>query len=72
MPVGRHRARTGLDDAANNVDQRGLAGAVGAEKRKDFAASDVQIDRFECVKTGRVGFSEFLNGNNRLHVCFQG
>jgi hypothetical protein len=35
-----------VDDAADDADQRGLAGAVGAEQREDLAAADVQVDAF--------------------------
>jgi hypothetical protein len=31
------RAAAGVDDAADDADQRGLAGAVGAEQREDLA-----------------------------------
>jgi hypothetical protein len=42
VAVDRTRARAGIDDAADDADQRGLAGAVGAEQGEDLAAADVR------------------------------
>ena len=33
----------GVDDAADDADERGLAGAVGAEQREDLAALDIEV-----------------------------
>jgi hypothetical protein len=43
VPVGEHRAGARVDDAADDADQRGLAGAVGPEQREDLAAADVEV-----------------------------
>ncbi len=50
MTVHRHGARGRLHDPADDVDQRRLAGAVGAEQRKNLAVADVQIDVLERAK----------------------
>jgi hypothetical protein len=59
VAVGDHRA-AGVDDAADDADQRGLAGAVGAEQREDLAALDVEVDalqrdRFLMEMAGVIG-----------------
>ena len=38
------RAAVGLDDAADRLQQRALAGAVRAEQRDDLALLDVEVD----------------------------
>src|SRR4051812_23529679 len=43
-----------IDDAADDVDQRGLAGAVWAEQRKYFAAPDMQVDVFQRLESRRI------------------
>src|SRR5580698_2280048 len=47
-----------VDDAANDTDQRRLAGAVGAEQREDLAVTDIQVDVFEGLEAGGVGLVE--------------
>jgi hypothetical protein len=42
-----HRAGVGGDQGREDLDDRGLAGAVGAEQREDRSLGDVQIDAFE-------------------------
>ena len=44
----------GVDDAADDVDQRRLAGAVRPEQREDLAAADVEVDVLERLEAGRV------------------
>src|SRR5262245_10302757 len=58
-------------DPADDVDQRGLAGPVGAEKRKDLAAADVQVDVLECLEARRIGLAEVGDGNDG-HGCMHG
>ncbi len=50
MAIDGHLAGRGIDDAADDADQRRLAGPVRAEQRKDFAALDVEVDGFERLK----------------------
>ena len=52
LALGRHQ------DAADDADQRGLAGAVGAEQREDLAAMDIKIDALKRLKPGRVASSK--------------
>jgi hypothetical protein len=58
VAVGGHGARGGGDDAADDVDERGLAGAVGAEQCEDLAATDLEVDALEGLKPGGVGFGD--------------
>ena len=43
-PVEDHRALVGLDHPADGLQQRRLAGAVGAEQRDDLALVDLEVD----------------------------
>ena len=56
-----------IDDAADDADQRRLAGAVRAEQREDFAAPDAQVDVLQRLEAGRVGLREVRYGDDRLH-----
>ena len=40
VPVDAHRPRGGVHDAADDADERGLAGPVRAEEREDLALVD--------------------------------
>ena len=58
---GRRPARVpaaGVDDAADDADQRGLAGAVGAEQREDLAAADLEVDVLQRLEARRVGLGK--------------
>ena len=41
--------------------KRGFAGAVRPEQRKNFTATNVEIDIFKRLKAGGVGFGEILD-----------
>src|SRR5206468_9472622 len=43
-----------IDDPAHNADQRGLAGAVGPEQRKDLAATNLQVDPLQGLESRRI------------------
>ena len=58
MAADQHRTGGRIDDAADDVDQRGLAGAVRPEQREDFAARDVEIDALQRMKPGRIGLDQ--------------
>ena len=58
VPADCHRARRRGDDAADDVDQRGLAGAVRPEQREDLAAADLQVDALQRLEAGGIGFGE--------------
>ena len=62
VAVRRHGAGRRGDDAADDVDERGLAGAVRSEQREDFAATDFEIDVLERVKAGSVGLRQTRDG----------
>ena len=55
------------EDAADDADERGLAGAIGAEQREDFAATDIEIDAVESLETRTRSLRKVCDGNNRLH-----
>src|ERR1051325_12182649 len=58
--VPRHgdAPRRRRDDAADDVDERGLARAVRAEQREDLAAADVEVDALERLEAGGVGLGQ--------------
>jgi hypothetical protein len=58
VTVDRHGAGAGGDDAAYDADQRGLAGAVGAQQREDLALADLEIDVLERLQTRGVGLGQ--------------
>src|SRR5262245_37439059 len=66
LAIDQHLAGGRSDDAADNVDQRLLAGAVGPEQRENLAPIDVEVDRLQRVDAGAVGFPEAADGENRL------
>jgi hypothetical protein len=67
VSVGRDRAGGRVDDAADDADQRRLAGPVGAEEREDLAAPDLQIDILERLEAGGVGLREIRDRDDGLH-----
>jgi hypothetical protein len=52
VAVDGDRAGAGIDDAADDVDQRRLAGPVGPEQGEDLAAANVQVDALEGLEAG--------------------
>ena len=58
----------GIDDAADDADQRGLAGAIGAQQRKDLATADVKVDAFQRLEAGAIGLGEVCDGDDGGHV----
>src|SRR6186997_2104821 len=67
MAVDRDLALRGHQYAANNADQRGLAGSVRSQQRKYFTATDVEIDAAKRLESGRIAFRQVFDGNDRLH-----
>jgi len=47
VPVNEHLATARVDDAADDIDQRGLAGAVRAEQPEDLTLVDLEINVLE-------------------------
>src|SRR4051812_41709672 len=70
VSVGENAAFGRVHDAADDVDQRRLAGAVGAEQRKNLAPTDVQVDGPESLETRRIGFREVRDGDDGRHEWF--
>ncbi len=48
----------GIDDSADDADQRRLACAIGTEQRKNLSAANVQVDALERFEAGGVGLRE--------------
>ena len=67
VPIDRHAPLGRVDDAADDADQRRLAGAVRPQQRKDLAAANVEIDALERLEPGRIGFGQVRNGDDGLH-----
>ena len=63
VAVDGDRARGRLHDAADDIDQRRLAGAVRPEQRKDLAVADLQVDVLQGLEARGVGLVEMRNGN---------
>ena len=62
MAVDRDTALAQIGDAADDADQRGLAGAVRPEQGEDLAAPDVEIDVFQRLEAGAIGLGKVCNG----------
>jgi hypothetical protein len=58
MSVDQDRAGRRIDDAADDVDQRGLAGAIWPQQREDLATPYLKVDALERLKSGRIGFDD--------------
>src|ERR1700733_11629781 len=56
VAADRDVAGAQIIDAANDADQRGLAGAVRSEQREDLALLDLQIDVLQRLEAGAIGF----------------
>ena len=67
VTADQHLALARIDDAANDADQGGLAGAVGAEQGEDLALANVQVNALQGRMPGRVDLVQLLDGNDRLH-----
>src|ERR1700685_4044790 len=65
VPVRRYPARARCHDAADDVDQGRLAGAIRAEQREYLAALDRQVDVPESVESALVGFAQAGHGHDR-------
>src|SRR6185437_14958261 len=68
MPVNQDRTAAEIDDAANDADQRGLAGTVRAKQREDFTLADVEVDVLERPETRGVGLVYIPDRDDRLHA----
>ena len=52
MAIDGDAARARIGDAADDADQRGLAGAVRPQQGEYFPAPDVQVDAVERLESG--------------------
>ena len=50
-----------IDQRGNHTDERGLAGAVGAEHGKEVAFSHIEVDALEGLNTILVGLGKTFN-----------
>src|SRR6185503_17633620 len=66
LAVDQNFAAAGGDDPANDVDQRGLAGAVGAEQPENLAAADVEVDRLQGLGAALVRLAQAADGKDRV------
>src|SRR6266852_1547513 len=53
-----------IGDAADDADQRGLAGAVRPEQRKNLAALDFQVDAIQRLEAGAIDLRQIGDGND--------
>ncbi len=67
MAVDLNAAFRRVDDAADDTDQRRLAGAVGTQKRENFPTADIQADILQRLKAGVIGFRQVGDGYERVH-----
>src|SRR5690606_22102312 len=67
VALHQNLAAGGIDQAANDGNQRRLAGPVWAKKRQDLTIIDVEIDAMESGQARVVGFCDLLYGNRVLH-----
>ena len=67
VAVRRHRAARRRDDAADDVDERRLAGAVRPEQREDLPLADLEIDLLERHEARGVGLGQPLDRDDRFH-----
>ena len=69
VAVGEHRAARRRHDPADDADQRGLAGAVGAEQGEDLALADLEVDVLQRLQAGGVGLGQPGDGDDGRHRC---
>ncbi len=67
MPIHAHLAAGGIDDPANDADQRRLARTVWPEQGEDFAAVDGQVHAFEGGEPGLIGFGQPADADDGFH-----
>ena len=69
--VPEHRAFgvARADDRHHDLDQRALAGAVGAEQAEDLAARDLHRHALECVHFALVGLANVAQIDCEVSHC---
>ena len=68
MAIGGDGPAGGVDDAADDADQGGLARPVRSQQGEDLAAPDGEVGGLEGRKAALVGLADPGNGNNRIHA----
>ncbi len=68
-PSADHLARGRGDDAADDVDQRGLARAVRAQQGEDLALVDIQCGALQGLYAGGVGLGQVLDRDDGRHAA---
>src|SRR5690606_9048188 len=68
LAADQYLAVARIDDAADDADQGGLAGAVGAEQGEDLAALDVEVDGLERRVAAGVGLAQAADRDDGLHM----
>src|ERR1035437_8523585 len=66
LAEGPVAAPVGKDQAGQDLEQRRLSAAVGAEKRQPLASGDLQRDVLERGEALEIGVAEALDGEKRL------
>ena len=66
MPIHQHLPFRGINDAADDADQRGLARAVRAQQRQYLALFNLQVDALQRLKAGRIGLGQALDGDDGI------
>jgi len=64
VAADRHLARRRRDDAADDVDEGGLARAGRAEEREDLPFRDLEVDVLQRGAAAGVGLGEALDGED--------
>jgi hypothetical protein len=67
VTVGNDRPFARIDDAADDADQRRLAGAVRPEQGENLALVYLKVDVGERLETRRIGLGQVFDRNDRLH-----
>jgi hypothetical protein len=64
ITVDEHLTTAGVDDAADDIDQRGLTSAIRAQQAEDLAAVDLEINILECLEPTGVGLGQAFDRNH--------
>ena len=66
-PSARTTPTDRIDRAADDADQRRLAGTVRTQECEDLAAADLQIDVLQRLEAGPVGLAKARYGDDGIH-----
>ena len=65
-PLNRILPESGGQQGADHIDERGLAGAVGADQRDELALGDGQVDVVDGVRVAEIFLQ--IDGLEEIHV----